>query len=386
VQANTEPRCGIEERNDKKRLSRDHDDPDDHSGTHCTRLLRPAMPTMSPTTCHTTFTTAPMRILLVKTSSLGDVIHNLPVATDLAREFPEARIDWVVEENFAAIPALHPAVDRVIPIAIRRWRKHLGQLATWQEMRAARRALREHEYDLIIDSQGLCKSAVVTRQARGWKCGYSAECAREPIAARSYDETFTIPRQLHAIRRNRWLAAAAADLNPPDDEHGGRPEDRIDYGLTSLPPPAYAPSTPYAVLLTATSRDDKLWPEADWLALGQALAERGLSCVLPGGNPTERERAARLAGALPDAIAAPPGDLPTLAGLLAGAQLVVGVDTGLTHLAAAVATPTVAIYCASEPGLTGVLGSAFACNLGGNGSPPTAEAVIAACEQALASA
>lgn len=327
-----------------------------------------------------------MRILLVKTSSLGDVIHNLPVATDLAREFPEAQIDWVVEENFAAIPALHPAVQRVIPIAIRRWRKQLGQWATWREIGAARRALRAEEYDLIIDTQGLIKSALVTRLARGWRCGYSAESAREPQAARSYDETFMIPRQLHAIRRNRWLAAAAAAASPPDDEHGNSPDDRIDYGLTPPPPPAYAPSTPYAVLLTATSRDDKLWPEADWLTLGRALAERGLRCVLPGGNPVERERAARLAAALPDAIAAPPGDLPTLAGLLAGARLVVGVDTGLTHLAAAVATPTVALYCASEPGLTGVLGSAFACNLGGYGCPPTTEAVIAACHQALAPA
>lgn len=325
-----------------------------------------------------------MRILLVKTSSLGDVIHNLPVATDLAREFPEARIDWVVEEGFAALPALHPAIDRVIPIAIRRWRKQLGQLATWKEIRAARQTLRQYEYDLIIDTQGLCKSALITRQARGWKCGYSAESAREPIAARSYDETFMIPRQLHAIRRNRWLAAAAADLDPPDDEHGQSPDDAIDYGLTPPPPPAYAPDTPYAVLLTATSRDDKLWPEADWLTLGKALAERGLRCVLPGGNPIERERAARLAAALPEAIAAPPGDLPTLAGLLAGARLVVGVDTGLTHLAAAVATPTVALYCASEPGLTGVLGSAFARNLGGYGCPPPAADVLTTCDQALA--
>ncbi|MBS1189113.1 MAG: lipopolysaccharide heptosyltransferase [Rhodocyclaceae bacterium] len=317
-----------------------------------------------------------MRILLVKTSSLGDVIHNLPVVSDLKRSLPEAEIDWCVEENFAAIPRLHPGVNQVLPVAVRRWRKALFHASTWKEMRAFRSGLRAKPYDLILDTQGLIKSALVARQARGPLLGYAAEAAREPLAARFYDRTFAIPKAAHAVERNRWLAAAAF----------GYPVDLpLDYGIAA---PALAadwlPPEPYAVLLTATSRDDKLWEEARWTALGQALGERGIRCVLPAGSPAERQRAARLAATLPGAVAAPPLGLGQLAGLLAGARLTVGVDTGLTHLSAALRVPTVALYTATEPGLTGVLGTGFCRNLGGPGRSPEAGAVFDMLQAVLA--
>ena len=151
-----------------------------------------------------------MRILLVKTSSLGDVIHNLPVVTDLRTHFPGASIDWVVEEGFADIARLHPGVARVIPVALRRWRKSLLAPATWQEMGAFRTTLKEQSYDLVIDTQGLVKSALITRMARGKRCGYAATAAREPLAARFYDATFEVAKDLHAVLRNRQLAALAA--------------------------------------------------------------------------------------------------------------------------------------------------------------------------------
>ena len=140
----------------------------------------------------------------------------------------------------------------------------------------------------------------------------------------------------------------------------------------------WCPSDPYVVLLTATSRDDKLWPEAHWLDLGAVLHARGLKVILPAGNPVERARAARLAAALPNAVAAPPLGLPALATVLAGAQAVVGVDTGLTHLAVALDVPTVALYTATDPGLTGVLGRGRWANLGGKGQIPTVDAVLQA--------
>jgi heptosyltransferase I len=309
-----------------------------------------------------------MRILLVKTSSLGDVVHNLPVATDLARHFPDATIDWVVEESFAELPRLHPAVHKVIPVAIRRWRKSLHSAATWAEMRAFREVLRAEPYDAVIDSQGLLKSALIAALARGQHIGQDCHSAREPIACRFYDRRVFVSRTHHAVERNRQLAATA---------FGYKVDESIDYGISA--PPLTAPWLPgggYAVLLTATSRADKEWPEEDWQALGMAMIATGLRCILPGGNPKERERAARLATSLGRAVAAPPMNLTELAGLLAGAQLVVGVDTGLVHLAAALGRPTLALYCGSDPTLTGVLAGAQAVNLGSSGAPPTAGEVV----------
>jgi heptosyltransferase-1 len=308
-----------------------------------------------------------MRILLIKTSSLGDVVHNLPVITDLRRKYPEAVIDWVVEEGFADIPRLHPDVRRVIPVALRRWRKSLLTPATWQEMRAFRATLRAENYDLVLDTQGLLKSALITCMARGKHCGYAASSAREPLAARFYDATFEVSMDLHAVARNRRLAALAA---------GYVASAAPDYGITAPPAPTFRSTE--AILLTATSRDDKLWPENNWITAGRALHERGLSCLLPAGSATERERATRIAQAIPGAVALPPLSLPELATQLADARIVIGVDTGLVHLAAALGRPTLALFCASDPALTGVVASTPAVNLGSRGVPPSVEHVLAA--------
>jgi heptosyltransferase-1 len=309
-----------------------------------------------------------VRILLVKTSSLGDVVHNLPVASDLARRFPEASIDWVVEEGFAELPRLHPAVRRVISVAVRRWRRSPFSSRTWQEVGAFRRQLHEGRYDVVIDTQGLLKSALIAAQADGKRVGPDRESAREPVAARFYDQRISVSRDLHAVKRNRLLAASAFDYEL---------DAQIDYGIAA--PPLVAPWLPkgdYAVLLTATSRADKEWPENDWQALGLALIATGLRCVLPSGTQAERERAARLATSLGHAVAAPAMNLTDLAGLLAGAALVVGVDTGLVHLAAALDRPTLALYCGSDPALTGVLAGPRAINLGGPGMAPRAGDVV----------
>ncbi|MBL8485460.1 MAG: lipopolysaccharide heptosyltransferase I [Rhodocyclaceae bacterium] len=312
-------------------------------------------------------------ILLVKTSSLGDVVHNLPVVSDIHARFPRARVDWVVEESFAELPRLHPGVSTIIPVAIRRWRRQLLHRATWREIGAFRRALGANQYDYVVDTQGLLKSACITWQAHGLRCGYSAEAAREPLAARFYDRGYAIPRNLHAVERNRWLAAAALEY-PPDLP--------LRYGIAA---PARPDAEPYCVLLTATSRADKNWPDVQWLALGQLLNLRGYACVLPAGSKVERARAERLAQNMRRAQCAPPSNLTQLAGLLAGAAAVVGVDTGLTHLAAALGRPTVAVFGATDPMLTGVHAGAQAVNLGRMGQLPDAQEVAATLFELVAS-
>ncbi|WP_300451632.1 lipopolysaccharide heptosyltransferase I [Accumulibacter sp.] len=316
-----------------------------------------------------------MRILLVKTSSLGDVIHNLPVVSDLRRIFSDVRIDWCVEESFADLPRLHPAVDQVVPVALRRWRRKLGRLTTWREIGAFRRRISAERYDVVLDTQGLLKSALITRLARGRRCGYAAEAAREPLAARFYDSTFVIPRPVHAVQRNRWLAAAAFDY--PIDLP-------LDYGIVAPEIDiAWLADDRLVVLLTATSRDDKLWDERLWCGVARAMCERGLTPVLPAGNASERQRSERIAATVAGAVVAPPLSLPQVAALIARARLTIGVDTGLAHLAAALGVPVIALYVATDPALTGVYGSGFVRNLGRSGAPPTLAEVLAVADLAL---
>jgi heptosyltransferase I len=307
------------------------------------------------------------KILIIKTSSMGDVVHNLPVATDLAAHFPGVMIDWVVEENFAGIPALHPAVRRIIPIALRRWRKKLFARETWREIHLFKQALRSENYDAVLDTQGLIKSALVTCWAHGTKYGYDKTSAREPLASLAYDYKIIVNNQIHAVDRNRMLAAAAL----------GYPiESPVDYGIAAPALPAiWLPAGKYAVLLHATSRADKEWDEKNWITLGKKLLDHGIRSVLPWGNATEKARSERLANNIDDGVVPPALDLQSAAGLLAGAQAIVGVDTGLTHLAAALNKPVVALYSASSPGLTGVHGNPRAVNLGDHGHPPGVDQV-----------
>lgn len=321
-----------------------------------------------------------MRILLMKTSSLGDVIHALPVLSDIRRQRPDLRVDWCVEKSFAAIPRLHATVDRVIEVNLRQWRKRLLKPQTWCEMASARRALQAEPYACVVDLQGLLKSALLSTLARAPVGGYDAQSIREPVACRYYRRRFAVSRMQHAVERNRQLAAACLGYELDDLP--------LDYGLSGfrVAPDSslFSASTvqaPYpgsrgdVLCLTATSRDDKLWPEARWLALGQMLHARGWRCVFPAGAVHERARAERLVAALPGAWVPPPLALDELATLLGQAQAVVGVDTGLTHLAAALTVPTVALYTATDPGLTGVLGTGYYRNLGGQNACPSPEEV-----------
>jgi heptosyltransferase-1 len=313
-----------------------------------------------------------MRILFVKTSSLGDVIHNGPAVSDAARAFPDAVIDWVVEEPFTEIATLHPAVRRVIPVAIRRWRGALLASATWSEIGSFRHALRDEPYDCIIDNQGLWKSALICALAAGRRHGFDRASAREPAAARFYDVRHGVPAGLHAVERNRRLAAAAL---------GYTPAAAPDYGLLAEGAPPLDVPAPFALLLTMTSRASKRWPEERWGEVCRALAARGIRPVLPWGSNAERKRCERIARATDRALVPRRMTLGELARLIPRARCVAGVDTGLAHLAAALGAPTVGIYCDSDPALTGLYGSARARNLGGARAAPSVKEVLEALEE-----
>jgi heptosyltransferase-1 len=311
-------------------------------------------------------------ILLIKTSSLGDVVHNLPAVSDIRRARGEVSVDWVVEESFAEIARLHPGVASVIPVAIRRWRRALGRRSTWREMQRFVQSLRGKRYGAVIDAQGLFKSALITAAARGVRYGLDWTSSREPLRL-FYDRTFNVPWALHAVERNRMLAARALRYEPSSPP---------DYGIR-----ASAASFPwlaerrYVVLLHASSATRKLWPDPSWAQLGTQLSREGLACVLPWGNAEEHARSMYLAARVPRAVVPPALALDELAGLLAGAYAVAGVDTGLTHLAAALGVPTAGLYCATDPAATGIYGCPRALNLGGIGRLPAVEEVNAALQQ-----
>ena len=310
------------------------------------------------------------RILLIKTSSLGDVVHNLPVLADIAAARPDVTIDWVVEEAFAAIPRLHPRVSQVLPVAMRRWRRALWNPAVWGEVRAFIRNLRDQHYDAVIDTQGLLKSAWIAAAARGMSHGLDWQSSREPLGF-FYDRRHHVPWGQHAVERNRQLAAQALGytLSAP-----------AQYGIAAATQSFtwLDPSRPHAVLLHATSADRKLWPEERWIELGKTLAAQGISSVLPWGTAAEHERSLRLAQQIAQAVVPERLELSLLAALLAQARVVVGTDTGLTHLAGALGVPTVGIYCATDPAATGLHACARGVNLGGVGKPPAVAEVMAA--------
>ena len=309
------------------------------------------------------------KLLIIKTSSLGDVIHCLPVINDIRTYFPNVQIDWVAEESFADIPRMHAGVNQVFTVAMRRWKKHIFSQNTWAEISDLKKLIKQNQYDAIIDTQGLLKSALITHQANGTKYGYDKVSIREPIASWFYDKTYTISYQQHAVTRNRTLAAMSLAYAIPTNAP--------DYGVTApkceLPLP-----NQFVIALHGTSRDSKLWPVANWVDLGRELAKKNLDLVLPWATEAELARANHIAKQLANVTMLPKLSIAHIAGVIAKAQAAVGVDTGLSHFAVALNVPTIAIYTDTNPALTGVMGGAVkpAVNLGGIAQIPTVEKVL----------
>jgi len=307
-------------------------------------------------------------VLVVKTSSLGDVVHQMPAMTDARRNRPNVRLVWVVEEAFAPLARLHRGVADVIPVATRRWRSQLLSSATWEEVGDFRMRLRDAGPEAVIDTQGLLRSALIARATPGKRHGYDWSSIREPLASLFYDVKHRVSRAQHAVVRNRALTGLSLGYTPD-----GAP----DYGLVR--PPA-AEGARYAVLLHGTSKATKEWRESEWIGLGKWLHQQGLEVVLPWGSERERLRCQRLAGGIPGSRILDRQPLDATAKVIANAALVVGVDTGLLHLAAAYGVPLLAIFLATDPGLTGPVGGGPIVILGGKGAQPAFGEAIRAVE------
>ena len=305
-------------------------------------------------------------VLFIKTSSLGDVIHHMPAVVDARKARPDTAFAWLVEEAFAPLVRLHAAVSHVIPVAWRRWRKSLYTPSTVSEITASLRGIRDLRFDDVVDTQGLLRSALIARMARGRRHGYDSSSIREPIASAFYDKRYRISRDLHAVERNRLLSGLALGYSPQ-----GAPDFGLDRARFSRT------GSRYGLLLHATARPEKLWPEEHWITLGKRL-DRNTELRLLWGTDLERARSEHIAAAIPGAHVEKRKPLDQVAALIAGAQFVVGVDTGLLHLAAALGVPLVAIFTGSRPGLTGPVGSGPITILGSDGAPPAVDAVIEA--------
>jgi len=328
------------------------------------------------------------KILLVKLSSLGDVLHNLPIVWDLRARLPNAQIDWVVEEAYVHLltPILSKAgfkgIDRIIPFGLRRWKKNLLHVSTWKQFFAFKRDLQSVQYDYLIETQGLLKSALVCALAKKTPDSVVAGLANatqhsgyEPVARTFYNQCVQVPVDCHAVDRSRWVMSSALDW--PLIDRVNAPLFYPETYTQNLPEkPIAGLQKPYVLCFHSTAREAKRWSHQNWITLGKELAGRGYQVVFPWGNAAEKRVSQELAKSIPGALVPPSFSIEDAFSVIAGAALTVGVDTGLTHLAAVLGKPTVEIYCDSPRWKTEGYWANNIFNVGDMQSPPSALEVI----------
>jgi heptosyltransferase-1 len=335
------------------------------------------------------------KILLVKLSSLGDLLHNLPIIWDIRERLPDAQIDWVVEEGYVNL--LTPlitregfrGIDRIIPFGLRRWKKSLLSIQTWKEFISFKKNLQQVSYDFVIETQGLLKSALVCALAKKALGAVVAGLANatefsgyEPLARNFYTQKVQVPLQCHAVDRSRYVVSSAFDwpLISRVESAIFYPEHAVLLGISQE---AIKFQNPYVLFFHSTARDAKRWSEANWIQLGNALATQGYQIILPWGNSSEKAISERLANSIPNSLVPNAFSIEGAFSIISNAALVVGVDTGLTHLSAVLNRPTVEIYCDSPRWKTEGYWSDRIRNLGDIQSPPSAQEVIGASENLL---
>ncbi|MBU3589024.1 lipopolysaccharide heptosyltransferase I [Polynucleobacter sp. 80A-SIGWE] len=328
------------------------------------------------------------KILLVKLSSLGDVLHNLPIVWDLRARLPDAQIDWVVEEAYVHLlePLLSRdsfrGIDRIIPFGLRRWKKNLLRLATWREFFAFRKTLQSTTYDVLIETQGLLKSAIVCSLAKKSSGAVIAGLANatefsgyEPLARSFYNQSVQVPTQCHAVDRSRWVMCSALDWSLI--ERGDAPQFYPSEFIANIPKSSVAGlCPPYVLCFHSTAREAKRWSNSNWIALGKDLSARGYQVVFPWGNAAEKAVSQLLASQISGALVPPAFSIEEAFSVISGAALTVGVDTGLTHLAAVLNKPTVEIYCDSPRWKTEGYWSDRICNVGDIKNPPSIQEIL----------
>jgi heptosyltransferase-1 len=344
---------------------------------------------------------------------LGDVLHNLPIVWDLRAQYPDAQIDWVIEEGYVGL--LEPlkttqefaGIDRIIPLAFRRWKKAIKRgefIRSIQEYIAFKADIATTSYDLIIETQGLLKSAWVTKLANPQKTAQVFGLANqtefsgyEPWARRFYTDTVQVPFHCHAVDRSRWVAASAIDVAVPD-RHLSPPKfypstyiqsliDAVQLGFSSTRVDlGFDVTKPYVMCFHATAGESKRWANVAWVAVGKELVAQGIQVILPWGNDKEKEISRQLAKKISGhtslvgskAIVPNSFSITDAFGLVAGAKMTIGVDTGLTHLSAILGMPTIELYCDSPRWKTEGYWSPNIHNLGDQGQPPTTQEVLLA--------
>ncbi len=361
----------------------------------------PALEVMQ--TAQATQTDQSPKILLVKLSSLGDVLHNIPIVWDLRKRLPHAQINWIVEEAYVHL--LEPlkttetfnGIDRIIPVAFRRWRKNLFSLRTWREFFAMRKVLQSTTYDVVLETQGLLKSALVCALAKKTKHAIVAGLGNatehsgyEPMARMFYTQSVNVPVKCHAIDRSRWVMCSAFDwplLNRNDELPLFYPPEFVQ----QLPPLLFeglkkteeGTPIPYVACFHSTARTAKRWPNDHWIELGKALSSQGYQVILPWGSEAEMKVSGLIASQIPGAIVPRAFSIEEAYLLVAHAALTIGVDTGLTHLSAALGKPTVEIYCDSPRWKTEGYWSKNIVNLGDWRKSPTVDEVLPAMQVIL---
>jgi heptosyltransferase-1 len=338
------------------------------------------------------------KILLIKLSSLGDVLHNLPIVWDLRKRLPHAQIDWIVEEGYVHLleplktTATFRGIDRIIPVAFRRWRKNLFSIRTWQEFFAMRKQLQAITYDVVLETQGLLKSALMCALARKSDqaivsgLGNATEhSGYEPMARLFYNQSVHVPLRCHAIDRSRWVMCSAFDwpllnrnqeppLFYPDDFVGQLPP----LPFKSLKKTAQGTPAPYVLCFHATSRVAKRWPNEHWVELGKVLAGQGYQLIFLWGSEAERKVSETIVSQIAGAIVPRAFLINEIFSLVTHSALIIGVDTGLTHLSAVLDKPTIEIYCDSPKWKTEGDWSSKILNLGDLNDPPQVNVVIQA--------
>ncbi len=343
------------------------------------------------------------KILLVKLSSLGDVLHNLPIVCDLRKRLPHAQIDWIVEEEYVHL--LEPlkttdafkGIDRIIPVAFRRWRKNLFSLRTWHEFFAMRRLLQATSYDVLLETQGLLKSALVCALAKKTNNAVVAGLGNatehsgyEPMARMFYTESVHVPVKCHAIDRSRWVMCSAFDwplINRNDEPPRFYPQAFVEelspLLFEGLKTAAKGAPAPYVVCFHSTARAAKRWPNDHWVELGRALSSQGYQVILPWGSESEMKVSALIASQIPGAVVPRAFSIEEAYSLVAHAALTIGVDTGLTHLSAVLGKPTIEIYCDSPRWKTEGYWSGVIANVGDMKETPSVAEVLRATSLAL---
>jgi heptosyltransferase-1 len=340
--------------------------------------------------------TQSQKILLVKLSSLGDVLHNLPIVWDLRKRLPDAQIDWIVEEAYVHLleplrtTAAFRGIDRIIPVAFRRWRKNLLSLRTWREFFAMRKSLQATGYDVLLETQGLLKSALVCALAKKSNNAVVAGLGNatehsgyEPMARMFYTESVHVPLKCHAIDRSRWVMCSAFDwplLNRNDEPPRFYPQPFVEQLspllFEGLKKTNQGIPIPYLVCFHSTARAAKRWPNENWVELGKELARQGYQVILPWGSEAEMKVSTLIASQIPGGVVPRAFSIEEAYSLVAHAALTIGVDTGLTHLSAVLDKPTVEIYCDSPRWKTEGYWSKAIANVGDYQKCPSVDEVL----------